>query len=83
MFFRVKWLWPAMKGTSCAAGAGTIIWFDFVPALLLWLQGAAGSCVRAQLQAVLESVVVDRSGIALRVLPCCVALCGESCGFAM
>ena len=31
VFFRVKWLQPAMKGTSmylvCAAGAAGVVWF--------------------------------------------------------
>ena len=63
----------------CAAGAGTIVWLDFVPAWFLWLQGAVGSFVgrSGRVKGNLESVVVDRGGIALKVLlPCAERVAG-------
>ena len=50
VFFWVKWLRPAMEGTSCVrrVRAGSF-WCFFVPALLLWLQAALLAFVCAQL----------------------------------
>ena len=62
VFFRVKWLRPAMKGTSCVRllRLGSIWFLVLVPSLCF----AASGCSCAQFYEFLESVVAGRIGMA-------------------
>ena len=78
-FFRVKWLRPAMKGTSCVRrvrlgsnrariGSSSVFCNE-------WL------FMCAWFFAFLDSLVADRSVMAAWLLSFCVAMCVERCGF--
>ena len=78
VFFRVKWLRPAMKGTSCVrrvqlGSNGARIGSSFV-FCNEWL------FMCAQFYAFLDSLVADRSVMAAWSLLFCVAMCVERCG---
>ena len=61
VFFRVKWLQPAMKGTSCVRRVRLRSFLSrIVPPMCFATSGC--SCVRSY--AFLEAVVADRIGMA-------------------
>ena len=80
VFFRVKWLQPAMKGTSSVRRLRLRSFLSrIVPPMCFATSGC--SCVRS-FYAVLESLVADCIGIAASLSSFDVATCVDRCGFA-
>ena len=65
VFFRVKWLQPAMKGTSCVRRLRLrSVRTRLVPPLCSATSGCSMFCLCARFFAFLETVVADRIGMA-------------------
>ena len=92
VFFRVKWLQPAMKGTSCVRRLrfGSCRG-QSVPVAVWIVSRSIGSSfvfcnewlfLCASFYAFLEHVVADRIGMAAWLLSSGVAMCVDACGLA-
>ena len=79
-FFRVKWLQPAMKGTSCVRRL-RLGWFRTRWVSPLCSATSGCSCVRSSMR-VLKPMAADLSGMAGCLLSSDVVTCVEMCRFA-